>query len=114
MPNAPREAPRSGRPSHDGKRPDSATDDDDAFGAEERAFQLEVAAVAAEGAARSHHPVARDIPVPTPPHDVPDRPRGPRVPGHLRHVAVSSDAPRGDPTDDRQDETGEIRDHIYD
>src|SRR5665647_1268413 len=38
-------------------------------------------------------------------------PRGPRVPGHLRHVAVSSDAPRGDPTDDRQDETGEIRAH---
>ncbi len=91
--------PRARSPAQDGESSDPSPDHHHAFSPEERPLQLDVAAVAAEGAPRPHHAVARHVPRRAFAHDVADGPRGSRLARHGSDVAVGRHAPDGNPAD---------------
>jgi hypothetical protein len=71
----------------------------DSFAPKQFAFELQVAAVAAERAAGADHPVAWGARVAAFTHDVADGPVGARATGERGDVAVGGDAPGRDAAD---------------
>lgn len=71
---------------------DARDADLETFGAQQFAFQLEVAAVASQRAAGTHHAVTWGRGVVTLPHDVADRTPRARPPGQFGDVAVGGNA----------------------
>ena len=77
-----------------GEAADARHGDIEAFGAEQLALDLEVAAVAAERAGGADDPVAGNTRIAAFAHGRPDRPRRARRPRQRRDIAVRRHAPR--------------------
>ncbi len=84
------------------KIPDPPAHDPDAFGAQQRPLELQVAAKTAQSSARSDDPMAGHVRGCAFPHDVSDGAARPRVPGSGGHVPVGREAARGDASHERQ------------
>ena len=86
---------------------DGGSPDDNPFGPEKAALELEVPSVPAEFAGRGNHAVARHVALPAVAHDIADRSRCSGAAGSLGDVAVGRNLADRDPPDDGEDATGE-------
>jgi hypothetical protein len=91
------------RPEVSHRRPDDAH----AFGPQQRAFELQVAAVAAEATARGDHAMAGHVAGGTAPHVVADGTRCERATGKRRHIAICCHASQWNAAHDSEHAAGE-------
>jgi len=99
---APAPAPR-------GELPDTVAGDGNPFGTQQLALQLHAAAEAAETSSGRDHPVTRHSSRLALPHDVSDRPAGPRAACRRRDVAIGGNLSWWDAAHSRQNPGAESR-----
>lgn len=81
---------------------DSVLPNEESFGAEERAFQGFIAAVAPQQTSRGDDPMAGHVARAAIAHDVSDGPRGARFTGRQRDISVSGHLTRRNTPHDRE------------